>query len=102
MSPPEDMHIDHINGDGLDNRRENLRIVSPRQNQANSRKHVLGQSRYKGVAWCQGAHKWRAYISPDRQQIHLGLYDTEIEAAAAYDTRAREIFGEHACLNNPA
>jgi hypothetical protein len=99
MSPPDGMHVDHINGDGLDNRRENLRVVTPQLNQANSRKHLVGGSRFKGVCWHAAAKKWRAYIAPDRKQIHLGLYDSEMEAAEAYDRKAKEIFGEHAFTN---
>jgi hypothetical protein len=99
MNPPEGMHVDHINGDGLDNRRENLRIVTPQQNCANSRKTIMGQSRFKGVAWCAGANKWRAYIAVDRKQQHLGLFADEIAAAEAYDKRAKEVWGEYARLN---
>lgn len=99
MNPPDGMHVDHINGDGLDNRRENLRVVTPQLNQANSRKHLPGGSRFKGVCWHAGARKWRAYIAPERKQIHLGLFDSEIEAAEAYDKKARELFGEHAFTN---
>jgi hypothetical protein len=99
LNAPEGVHVDHINGDGLDNRRENLRLVTPQLNQANSRKRLVGGSVYKGVAWSAPARRWRAYIAPNRKQIHLGLFNTEIEAAQAYDAKAREIWGEHAFLN---
>lgn len=99
MNAPEGMHVDHINGDGLDNRRENLRIVTPQLNQANSRKHMAGTSRFKGVAWHSSAKKWRAYIAVGRKQTHLGLFDDEHAAAAAYDVKAREVFGDHAFTN---
>lgn len=96
---PDGTHVDHINGDGLDNRRENLRIVTPQMNQANSRKHIVGWSRFKGVSWSAAAKKWRAYINIGRKQTHLGLFDDEITAAQAYDVKAREVFGEHAFTN---
>jgi len=99
MNAPEGMHVDHINGDGLDNRRENLRIVTPQLNQANSRKHVAGKSSFKGVSWHHRANKWRAYICINRGQKHIGLFDDELEAAKAYDAVAKSTWGEHAYLN---
>lgn len=98
---PPGTHVDHINHDPLDNRRNNLRICTPQQNQGNARKLKPGQSKYKGVAWCAGARKWRAYIAKDRKQKHLGLFLDEREAAAAYDAAAREAFGEFAHTNLP-
>lgn len=99
LSAPDGWHVDHINGDGLDNRRENLRLVNPQLNQANSRKHKPGTSRFKGVCWSRKANKWRAYVSVDRRQIHIGLYEEEMAAAQAYDLKAKELWGEHAHLN---
>lgn len=99
LNAPDGVHVDHINGDGLDNRRENLRLATPELNQANARKHLVGRSRFKGVSWSEAAQKWRAYISQHRKQTHLGLFNTEIEAAAAYDAKAKEIWGDRAFLN---
>lgn len=100
MNAPDGVHVDHINGDGLDNRRENLRIATAQQNSANSRKpRGCLTSKFKGVAWHKNAGKWRAYIAVNRGQRHLGLYDDEIEAARAYDAKAREVWGEFANLN---
>lgn len=101
MDAPTGVDVDHINGDPLDNRRENLRLVTARQNQANSRKRSEASSKYKGVAWHPVSGKWRAYIAPNGKQEHLGLFVDEMEAARAYDERARAVFGPHACLNLP-
>ena len=87
--------IDHINGDGLDNRRENLRICTPVQNCANQKK-TRGTSRFKGV--CEhGVNQWRARIAREE----LGYFDSEEEAAKAYDRAAFEKWGEFARLNFP-
>ncbi len=91
---------DHINGNGLDNRRSNLRLCTHSQNSANHQKRK-GKSKYNGVCWCKQYQKWRARICVDYKRIHLGRYDTEIEAAAAYDVAAVKHFGEFARLNFP-
>ena len=99
MDAPAGTHVDHINGDPLDNRRCNLRIATPQQNQCNSRKHKRGTSTFKGVSRNRDSGRWRAYIVKDRKQINLGSFATELEAADAYDKAALAIFGEFACLN---
>lgn len=99
MGVTDEQHVDHINGDGLDNRRENLRIATPQQNQGNSQKRAAAQSRYKGVSWSVQARKWRAYITLNRKQTHLGLFADEIDAARAYDAKAIELFGGFARTN---
>lgn len=101
MNAPDGVHVDHINGDGLDNRRENLRLVTPQLNQANSRKRMKGTSRFKGVCWSAASKKWRASIVINNRQIYLGLFADELDAAKAYDKKALELFGEHAHLNLP-
>lgn len=81
------LQIDHINGNSLDNRRQNLRIVTNRQNCSNQ-KHHRGEkkksSSYVGVSWSKNAGKWRAYISFDGTQRHLGYYLTQEDASKAY------------------
>jgi hypothetical protein len=99
LDAPPGTHVDHINHDTLDNRRENLRVVTAQQNQANSRKIITGDSCFKGVCWHKQSNKWRAYIAVNRRQISLGLFDDEVMAAQAYDRAARERFGEYANLN---
>jgi hypothetical protein len=85
----------------LDNRRENLRICTIQQNIRNSRKWKTKEqtSKYKGVTWKKEKSKWRAYICVDRKQIHLSYYNSEAEAAKAYNIAAIKYFGEFANLN---
>lgn len=99
MQPPEGHEVDHVNLNGLDNRRENLRVVTRSQNMANTRSRG-GSSAYKGVSWSNQAKKWHAYIGYQKRRIHIGFFNEERDAAAAYNTKAMELFGEHALLND--
>ena len=100
LEPPSSMICDHKNHNGLDNRRSNLRVCTVAQNQQN-RQGGYGSSRYKGVGWHKLTDKWQAYIRFDGKQIHLGLFNGQMEAALAYDRKAEQLFGEFACLNFP-
>lgn len=91
---------DHINGNGLDNRRVNLRRATYSQNAFNMRKHK-GTSRFKGVSLHRQAQKWVAAISFAGKRTHLGLFSDETAAAQQYDAAARELFGTYAALNFP-
>lgn len=93
--------IDHKNGNGLDNRRSNLRIVTRRQNQQNQRPQRNASSIYKGVSWDKSTGKWIAIIKADGKQYNLGRFRDEIKAATVYDNAARYYFGEFAYLNFP-
>jgi hypothetical protein len=99
LSFPEDKEVDHINGNKLDNRKSNLRLVTRSQNGANKGKRKDGKSIYKGVGWHKQRQKYRARIVFNKQEIHLGLFDNEIEAAKAYNEAAKFYFGEYARLN---
>lgn len=99
LNPPPGMQTDHINGDGLDNRRCNLRICTPSQNLANSRKRKGTTSQYKGVSWGQKSQCWTAAIDEGGQDVYLGHFDDEEEAAIAYNYAARRLYGEYARLN---
>ncbi|MCI0659647.1 MAG: HNH endonuclease [Acidobacteria bacterium] len=92
--------VDHKNGDGLDNRRENLRFATISQNLANRRKRRGAvSSRHKGVYLKKASGKFAAHIRVNRRAIHLGYFTSESEAAKAYNAAAREHFGEYARLN---
>lgn len=92
--------IDHINHNGLDNRRCNLRICTNQQNQRNSIKSANATSRHKGVYWDSRQRRWRSRIKCDGKDICLGSFHDESEAAKAYDAKAIELFGEFASLNS--
>ena len=95
--------IDHINGNGLDNREANVRFATQQQNSWNQRKQRGNcSSKYKGVCRSKKRKEWRARITFKGRVIHLGRFDTEEQAARAYDGKARELFGEFAWLNFPA
>lgn len=94
MKTPRGMKTDHINGNGLDNRRENLRICTHAENMRNSRPHSNNTSGFKGVAWNKRESKWVAHIRLNRKRIHLGYFDTAEAAATAYEKAARELHGE--------
>jgi hypothetical protein len=92
--------VDHRNGDGLDNRRENLRPATRAENCYNKRKtRTKTSSRFIGVCFDKQTNKWRAYIRYDGKRIWIGRYDSEIEAAKAHDIEAKKHHGEFARLN---
>ncbi len=93
--------VDHINQNGLDHRKENLRICTNRENQQNARIRKDNVSGYRGVNLDRGTGKWKAQIRAKGKRIYLGLHATPEEAAQAYDNAAVANFGEFAHLNFP-
>jgi hypothetical protein len=92
--------IDHINCNGLDNRKENLRLCNYSENQQNRIK-IKGISKYKGVDFSKKRNKWRVRINKDYKIYNLGEFTNEIDAAYAYDIHAMWLFGDFARLNFP-
>lgn len=98
MGEPEGRHVDHLNGDKLDNRRENLRVATYQQNQANRRS--LGRNNTSGVRGVQympqlsASKPWRAQITVDRRNLHLGLFATRAEAIQTRRQAEHEHYGE--------
>jgi len=102
MNPPKGMVVDHIDGNGLNNRRSNLRICTRRENGYNRGPRRHGTSGFKGVGRVPNdSSKCYAKITHNGETFKLGTFDTDIEAARAYDGKARELFGEFAWLNFP-
>jgi len=101
MCPPINLVIDHINHNGLDNRRVNLRVANCVGNSCNSRPTTGESSQYKGVSWYAYNRKWCVQVVAGGRRYYLGLFKDEIEAALAYDRAAVELHGEFACLNFP-
>ena len=94
--------VDHIDGNTVDDRIENLRLATHAQNGANkSKQKGTYSSEYKGVCWHKATKKWLAQIRVNQERIHLGYFIEEFEAAIAYDKAAKEYFGEFARLNFP-
>ena len=94
-STPEGFETDHEDCDGLNNRRANLRIVTPSQNRCNQRKGPRNTSGVKGASWHKASGKWRAQIMLENKKCHLGLYATIEEAAAAYAAASADMHGPY-------
>ena len=93
--------VDHVSLDKLDNRRNNLRISTNSLQQANTRRRSDNKSGFKGVSWNKYMKKYDVRIMMNQKQNFIGLFDDLIEAAKAYDKKAKELYGEFARLNFP-
>lgn len=102
LNAPDDIHVDHINGDKLDNRKANLRLATRTKNEWNKpkQKTAAGKpctSKYKGVSLVNG--RWRAQIKRNGVLYELGAYANEEAAAIAYNKKAIELSGEFLWIN---
>lgn len=95
------IEVDHVNGDKLDNRKSNLRVVTHVQNCQNTKKSATNKSGFKGVSFHKALNEWRADIRVDGKTKYLGCYSTPEVAARAYDEAARIHFGEYGRYNFP-
>jgi len=94
------VQIDHIDGNGLNNQKYNLRSASVNQNQYNAKLRSDSSTGFKGVASVRG--RFHAQIQANKKHTYLGSFETPVEAALAYDSAARRLHGEFATLNFPA
>lgn len=100
LNAPKGMECDHVDGNGLNNQRSNLRLATISQNRGNHiRKRPNATSKFIGVSLCGATGKWVANIQVNKKYKHLGSHCNEIEAAKAYDAAALEHFKEFACPN---
>jgi hypothetical protein len=92
--------VDHINMDKLDNSLKNLRICTIKESNQH-RNRVKGKflSKLRGVTFQKTTSRYRANIKHDNKRFHLGYFDKEIDAAKAYDKKAKKLFGDFAVLN---
>lgn len=100
MGASKGMEVDHINGNGLDNRKINLRMCSQSQNQANRQKtskHM--SSKFKGVYWCKRQKRWVAKIDCNSKRHYIGSFVNETDAAVAYNKKSAELFGDFSRIN---
>lgn len=93
--------IDHVDRNGLNNQRDNLRKCTSLQNNYNSLRIKNKTSIFKGVSWNKYHNKWKAQISVNGKRKHIGYFDNDLDAAVAYDKNATEYYKEFAYLNSP-
>ena len=91
--------VDHVDGNGLNNLRSNLRASTCQQNHFNKRKAQNKSSQFKGIYWNKQLQKWRVQIRVNKKLIEVGCFHSEIQAAKAYDKMAKKHFGNRAKLN---
>ncbi len=95
----EGFQVDHKDGDGLNNRRSNLRRASPSENRCNQKLRPCNTSGFKGVSWDKSKGKWQAKITIDRKQHHLGRFHSKELAHAAYVKASAQLHGEFGRTN---
>lgn len=101
VGAPIGVHVDHADGNGLNNQRENLRLCDNSRNMQNCRLPVTNTSGFRGVSFDKKNNKWFAYIKNHGRMYYLGRFDDKVEAAKVRDRNAVKLHGEFARLNFP-
>ena len=101
LSAPAGLVVDHRDGNGLNNRKSNLRLCTHQENIYNQRPRLGAKSRFRGVCWHKRRRRYEARIQKEGKRYSLGSFADEIEAAVVYDIKAMELFGEFAYFNFP-
>jgi hypothetical protein len=95
MAAPKDKLVDHRDGNTLDNRRENLRLATPSQNNQNHHRiNSQNRSGFTGVGWHKQKRKWRSWVSVNGKYIHVGLFENLSDAVEARKKASLEVYGE--------
>jgi hypothetical protein len=96
LKPGDKRMVDHVNGNGMDNRRENLRLCDHAGNGHNTGRRSTNTSGFKGVTWDKARRRWKAHIRHDAKKINLGRFDCPKEAHEVYCLAADMLHGEFA------
>lgn len=99
MNTSTEQKIDHKNGNGLDNQKDNLRLCTHAENMRNRRKRDSASSKYIGVCWSKVSQKWTSEVRSNNERYNLGVFEVEEEAAYNRDLKAKELHGKFASLN---
>lgn len=102
MGAPSGMVVDHINGNKLDNRKSNLKVVTQSENNMNAKMTSRNTSGIRGVSWSKHYQRWVPRIAVRGKEIYLGRYKTKEEAARVYEQASREYHGEYSFRGNRA
>lgn len=95
MDAPDGLDVDHIDHNGINNRRHNMRLCTRSENLQNQRRRLDNTSGFKGVNFYKRTGRWRAYIMRDGKERHLGYFDTPEDAYAAYCSASKVLHGEY-------
>lgn len=95
MRAPRGMDVDHVNGDRLNNRKENLQICTRGQNMMKSKKRKGTKSQFRGVSWCSSKNRWQVQVSINGKAKYIGRFKSEFDAARVWDKAALHYYGGH-------
>lgn len=99
LNAPKNKQVDHIDGNGLNNQKSNLRLCSQSENKRNSKIYSNNTSGYKGVTFSRSNSKWIARVMVNKKYVNFGSYKTKEEAAIAYNNAAIKHYGNFARIN---